>query len=187
MLLAGFSKSAQFPFRGWLPKAMRAPTPVRALVHRSTLVTAGLILIMGFFDVVLSFGLVVVLFYGGLFTMFFSRVCAVFECDLKKIVALRTLSQMGFSMMTLGMGYYFVSLLHLVGHALFKSCLFMQVGFYIHSCFGQQDVRGCGGLGRSFFFVHLQMVVTLFCLCGLFFTRGFVTKDIILFFFFGSS
>lgn len=184
LLLAGFSKRAQFPFSGWLPKAMRAPTPVSALVHSRTLVTAGLILIMGFFDIVLVFSLSVFLFYGGLFTMVFSRICAVVECDLKKIVALRTLSQMGFSMMTLGMGFYFVSLLHLVGHALFKRCLFMQVGVYIHSCFGQQDVRGCGALGEGMFFIHLQMVVTLFCLCGLVFTSGFVTKDMILFFFF---
>ena len=131
LLLAGFTKRAQFPFSGWLPKAMRAPTPVRALVHRSTLVTAGLILIINFVGLIIYFFLCVVIVIVGLLTMFFSRACALVEQDIKKVVALRTLSQMGFSMMTLGVGLYFVSLLHLVGHALFKSCLFIQVGVFI--------------------------------------------------------
>ena len=103
---------------------------------------------------------------------------------MKKVVALRTLSQIGFCVMILGMGYYFVCLVHLVSHALFKSCLFMQVGVYIHRFFSQQDARGYLNLGGNLFFVQLQMVVTLFCLCGLMFTRGAVTKDMVLEFFF---
>lgn len=163
---------------------MSAPTPVRALVHSSTLVTAGLILIMGF-DVVFfgSFYSLLILVVG-LLTMIFSSFCALFEQDMKKVVALRTLSQMGFSMMCFGMGLYFISLVHLVSHALFKRCLFIQVGVFIHSFFGQQDARGYDNLGGGLFFVQLQMLVTLFCLCGLFFTSGAVTKDIILEFFF---
>nr|YP_004927942.1 NADH dehydrogenase subunit 5 [Wellcomia siamensis]ACV96778.1 NADH dehydrogenase subunit 5 [Wellcomia siamensis] len=186
LILAGFTKSAQFPFSGWLPKAMSAPTPVSALVHSSTLVTAGLILIMGFDIVFLNNKFNVIILWVGLLTMFFSSFCALFENDMKKIVALSTLSQMGFSMLCFGLGLYFVSLIHLVSHALFKSCLFMQVGVFIHSFFGQQDGRGYNSLGSSLFFIQLQMVITLFCLCGLFFTSGAITKDLILeFFFFG--
>lgn len=184
LLLAGFTKRAQFPFSGWLPKAMRAPTPVRALVHRSTLVTAGLILIINFVGLIINFFLCVVIVIVGLLTMFFSRACALVEQDIKKVVALRTLSQMGFSMMTLGVGLYFVSLLHLVGHALFKSCLFIQVGVFIHSLGGQQDSRDYRSLGGGVYFIQLQMLVTLFCLCGLVFSRGAVTKDMVLEIFF---
>nr|YP_009142698.1 NADH dehydrogenase subunit 5 [Oxyuris equi]AKI07548.1 NADH dehydrogenase subunit 5 [Oxyuris equi] len=187
LVLAGFTKSAQFPFSGWLPKAMSAPTPVSALVHSSTLVTAGLILMMSFTGLILSYGVCLIVFGFGLLTMFFSSICALVEQDMKKVVALSTLSQMGFSMMTLGMGLYFVSLMHLVSHALFKSCLFIQVGIVIHSYFSQQDSRNYVGLGECFYFVQLQMLVTLFCLCGLFFTSGSVTKDVILEFFFWSS
>lgn len=131
-------------------------------------------------------GVRVYFFVLGLLTLFLSGLCALVERDIKKVVALRTLSQIGFCVMILGMGFYFVCLIHLVRHALFKRCLFMQVGVYIHSFFSQQDSRGYMGLGRNLFFVQLQMLVTLFCLCGLMFTRGAVTKDIVLeFFFFG--
>ena len=184
LILAGFTKSAQFPFSGWLPKAMRAPTPVRALVHSSTLVTAGLILMMNFVNLVLGYFLSMFVIFGGLLTMVFSSICALVEQDMKKVVALSTLSQMGFSIMTLGLGLNFISLLHLVSHALFKSCLFMQVGVFIHCLRGQQDSRDYSGLGGGLYFIQLQMLVTLFCLCGLIFSSGSVTKDIILEYFF---
>lgn len=184
LALAASTKRALFPFRSWLPKAIRAPTPVRALVHRRTLVMAGLVLVLGFVDLWFMKGMEFYFFVFGLLTMVFSRFCALVEEDMKKIVALRTMSQIGFCVMVLGMGMYFVCLLHLVSHALFKSCLFMQVGVFIHRFFSQQDSRGYLNLGGSLFFVQLQMVVTLFCLCGLLFTRGAVTKDVVLEFFF---
>lgn len=185
VILAGFTKRAQFPFSGWLPKAISAPTPVRALVHSRTLVTAGLILIIGFGVLCMNQYCCLLILIIGLMTIIFSSVCALLEQDMKKVVALSTLSQMGFSMMTFGLGLYFVSLVHLVSHALFKSCLFIQVGIFIHSYFSQQDARGYNRLGSGLFFVQLQIVVTLFCLCGLFFTSGSVTKDLILEFFYG--
>lgn len=181
LLGAGFTKRAQFPFSGWLPKAISAPTPVRALVHRRTLVTAGLILMMNFSVLVLNYWLSVIMFVGGLLTIFFSSLSAVVEVDMKKVVALSTLSQIGFAAMTFGSGYYFVRFVHLLSHAIFKSCLFIQVGVFIHRFFRQQDRRGYSGLGESLFYVQFQMLVTLFCLCGLIFTRGAVTKDIILY------
>jgi NADH-ubiquinone oxidoreductase chain 5 len=141
-LFASFTKRAQFPFSGWLPKAIRAPTPVRSLVHRSTLVTAGVFLIIGFVilndvsffrNIFLSFGLL---------TMCFSNLLALFEKDIKKVIALRTLSQIGFCVFSLGLGFLFLTYFHILRHAFFKSCLFMQVGFIIYFFFGQQDVRG---------------------------------------------
>lgn len=146
--------------------------------------TAGLILIMNFIGLIINYYVCLVIVIVGLLTMFFSSVCALVEQDMKKVVALSTLSQMGFSIMTLGIGLYFVRLLHLVGHALFKSCLFMQVGVFIHRFFGQQDSREYSGLDGGIYFIQLQMLVTLFCLCGLVFTSGAVTKDLILELFF---
>nr|YP_009186333.1 NADH dehydrogenase subunit 5 [Parastrongyloides trichosuri]BAT21174.1 NADH dehydrogenase subunit 5 [Parastrongyloides trichosuri] len=187
LILTAFTKSAQFPFSGWLPKAMSAPTPVSSLVHSSTLVTAGLVLLMNFNCLVFSKSLMSVVLIVGVFTMFFSSVSALFEEDLKKVVALSTLSQMGFSMVTLGLGLNFVCFIHLLSHALFKSCLFMQVGYIIHCSFGQQDGRNYNGVGNLPYYIQVQMLVTLFCLCGLVFSSGSVSKDIILEMFFSNN
>lgn len=186
LLLASFTKRAQFPFSGWLPKAMRAPTPVRSLVHSRTLVTAGLVLVINFSEMVFNKGVIRIILVIGVFTMFFSSVAALVEEDLKKVVALSTLSQMGFSIFTVGLGLRFVSFVHLLSHALFKSCLFMQVGYLIHCSLGQQDGRNYRNLGNLPSFIQLQLLVTLFCLCGLVFSSGAVRKDFILEFFFSN-
>lgn len=123
----------------------------------------------------------------GLFTIFFSSITALVEEDLKKVVALRTLSQIGFSIVTLGLGLRFISFIHLISHALFKSCLFIQVGYIIHCSFGQQDGRNYSNNGNLPYFIQLQLMVTLFCLCGLIFSRGAVSKDFILEIFFSNS
>nr|BCD52155.1 NADH dehydrogenase subunit 5 [Strongyloides sp. EN-2020c] len=185
LVLAAFTKSAQFPFGGWLPKAMSAPTPVSSLVHSSTLVTAGIVLMIKFkFLLMTSFLLKFVLIFG-VFTMFFSSFYALYEEDLKKVIALSTLSQMGLSMVSFGLGLSYLCYVHLLSHAIFKSCLFMQVGYLIHNSFGQQDSRSYS-LGNVPFFVYLQILITLFCLCGLFFLSGSVSKDYILCFFFSN-
>ena len=187
LLLTAFTKSAQFPFSGWLPKAMRAPTPVSSLVHRRTLVTAGLLLLFNFSFILINYKIIIIIFFIGIFTTFFASLTAVVEEDIKKVVALRTLSQIGFSMVTLGLGYYIFSLVHLLRHALFKSCLFIQVGYLIHCSFGQQDGRFYNNLKFVPFFIQLQLLLTLFCLCGLFFYRGLVRKDIILEYFYSNN
>nr|YP_004123399.1 NADH dehydrogenase subunit 5 [Contracaecum rudolphii B Bullini et al., 1986]ACP30396.1 NADH dehydrogenase subunit 5 [Contracaecum rudolphii B Bullini et al., 1986] len=187
LLAASFTKSARFPFSGWLPKAMSAPTPISSLVHSSTLVTAGLVLLMNFSELSLNKEVIIIILMIGIFTMFFSSVAALVEEDLKKVVALSTLSQMGFSMLTLGLGLGFVSFVHLLSHALFKSCLFMQIGYLIHCSFGQQDGRNYSNMGNLPSFIQLQLLVTLFCLCGLVFSSGAVSKDFILEFFFSNS
>nr|UZP15734.1 NADH dehydrogenase subunit 5 [Contracaecum sp.] len=186
LLAASFTKSAQFPFSGWLPKAMSAPTPISSLVHSSTLVTAGLVLLMNFTELSFNKEVITVILIIGIFTMFFSSVVALVEEDLKKVVALSTLSQMGFSMLTVGLGLGFVSFIHLLSHALFKSCLFMQIGYLIHCSFGQQDGRNYSNMGNLPSFIQLQLLVTLFCLCGLIFSSGAVSKDFILEFFFSN-
>nr|YP_009026501.1 NADH dehydrogenase subunit 5 [Rhigonema thysanophora]AGZ90409.1 NADH dehydrogenase subunit 5 [Rhigonema thysanophora] len=187
LMLAAFTKSAQFPFSGWLPKAMSAPTPVSSLVHSSTLVTAGLILILNFGEILFYLNISFLLLFSGVFTMCFSSLAALVEEDMKKVVALSTLSQMGFAMTTVGLGLNFVSFIHLLSHALFKSCLFMQVGLIIHCSMGQQDGRGYSGLGGLPYLIQLQLLVTLFCLCGLIFSSGAVSKDFILEFFFSGG
>lgn len=159
---------------------MRAPTPISALVHSSTLVTAGLILLMNFGYVLFNYYLIFLMLIIGLFTIFFSSILALFEEDMKKVVALSTLSQIGFLLFTLGLGLHFFSFLHLISHALFKSCLFLQIGYFIHINFGQQDGRFYSNNGGLFMFVQLQLLLTLFCLCGLLFTSGIVSKDLIL-------
>lgn len=187
LLLTAFTKRAQFPFSSWLPKAIRAPTPVRSLVHRRTLVTAGLILLINFNNLVLQKNFISFVLIIGLFTIFFSSLASLVEEDLKKVVALSTLSQIGFSMVTLGLGLSFISFIHLVRHALFKSCLFIQVGYIIHCSFGQQDGRNYSNNGNLPNFIQIQILVTLFCLCGLIFSRGAVRKDFILELFFSNN
>jgi len=186
LVLTSFTKRAQFPFRRWLPKAMSAPTPVRALVHRRTLVTAGLFLLIKYNIVLSSFLIIIFIFSVGLFTILFARVCALFDPDFKKVIALRTLSQLGFLILSLGLGNIFISFFHLVRHACFKSCLFMQIGFMMHSFYSQQDRRIYNSSGSISLLVQLQTLLCLICLSGLLFTRGFVRKDFILEFIFFS-
>lgn len=184
LFLAAFTKRAQFPFSGWLPKAISAPTPVSSLVHSRTLVTAGFVLLVNYNFIICSSYLMSFVLLSGVFTLFYAGVSAIFEEDLKKVVALSTLSQIGFAMITVGLGFSYLGFIHLLSHALFKSCLFIQVGYIIHCRFGQQDGRNYVNVGSFPFFIQLQLLVTLFCLCGLFFFSGFVRKDFILEMFF---
>jgi len=166
---------------------MSAPTPVSALVHRRTLVTAGLFLLMKFSVILNYFNLIVTVFMVGLLTIVIASVCALFDPDFKKVIALRTLSQLGLLMISLGLGNIFLSFFHLIRHACFKSCLFIQIGFMIHRFYSQQDRRGYNRRGAVSLLVQLQTLLCLFCLSGLMFTRGFVRKDFILEFFYSVS
>lgn len=156
---------------------MSAPTPTRALVHRRTLVTAGVLLLYKFSERLYTWwGARLSLYVGGV-TMFLARLLALVEEDLKKKVALSTLSQIGMAVFTLGAGFYGVAFLHLVSHGFFKSLLFLQVGYIMHLFLGQQDSRGFGGAGRGSWVIQTQLFLSLSALCGLFFSRGLVTKD----------
>nr|YP_010950970.1 NADH dehydrogenase subunit 5 [Thienemanniella curva]WML69311.1 NADH dehydrogenase subunit 5 [Thienemanniella curva] len=181
VILAAMTKSAQIPFSSWLPAAMAAPTPVSALVHSSTLVTAGVYLLIRFNILLMvefkffSFLLLI----GGL-TMFMAGFCANFEFDLKKIIALSTLSQLGLMMSILSMGFPKLAFFHLLTHALFKALLFMCAGVIIHNMKNSQDIRDMGLL-------IYYMPLTVSCLnlanlalCGMPFLAGFYSKDLIL-------
>lgn len=175
-----FTKSAQFPFRSWLPIAIRAPTPVSSLVHSSTLVTAGVYLLFSYYFILTSSTLLWILFSFGLITRFFSGLLALIEKDLKKIVALSTLSQLGFLVITLGLGVPSLTLLHLLTHAFFKSCLFIQIGIFIHLSSSLQDGRSYVSTTQLSRGSGTIISVCLFSLCGLLFTRGFVRKDLVI-------
>nr|UKB93159.1 NADH dehydrogenase subunit 5 [Lymnaea stagnalis] len=181
MCLTGLTKSAQFPFSSWLPAAMAAPTPVSALVHSSTLVTAGIYLIIRF-----SSGLPLmedsksILLFCGSITCFLGGTAAVFENDLKKIIALSTLSQLGVMVFCLGLGLPYLSLFHLYAHALFKALLFLAAGKILLASFGNQDIRLLGGLGLSMPLCIIMFNISSMCLIGAPFMSAFFSKHLIL-------
>jgi len=160
---------------------MAAPTPVSALVHSSTLVTAGVYLIIRFSPILLSSELISnFLLVSATLTIFIAGVCANFETDLKRVVALSTLSQLGIIMLSLSMGYVLISYFHLLTHALFKALLFMCAGAIIHSSGESQDIRFMGALTRGIPLVRVGMNIANFALCGVPFIAGFYSKDILL-------
>nr|YP_010586583.1 NADH dehydrogenase subunit 5 [Setodes iuppiter]UZZ44397.1 NADH dehydrogenase subunit 5 [Setodes iuppiter] len=180
LILISITKSAQIPFSSWLPAAMAAPTPVSALVHSSTLVTAGIYLLVRFYELFKGEDLIKVLFILGVLTMFMASIGGIFEFDLKKIIALSTLSQLGLMFVSLGLGLKFLSMFHLLSHAFFKALLFLCVGVLIHSMNNFQDIRYMGGMLKYFPFSYSCFMVANFSLMGLFFMSGFYSKDLIL-------
>lgn len=178
VVLAAITKRAQIPFSSWLPAAIAAPTPVSSLVHSSTLVTAGVYLLIRF-----NLAFRDTLFYFLLFlssiTMFMSGLGASFEFDLKKIIALSTLSQLGLMMIILSLGGYKLAFFHLLTHALFKALLFMCAGNIIHVMGDFQDIRYIGGLVNFMPLTCVYLNIRNLSLCGLPFLRGFYSKDLI--------
>nr|WIM00507.1 NADH dehydrogenase subunit 5 [Stichophthalma camadeva] len=180
IILAAMTKSAQIPFSSWLPAAMAAPTPVSALVHSSTLVTAGVYLLIRFnFLLMETMFMKFLLLVSGL-TMFMAGICANYEFDLKKIIALSTLSQLGLMMSILSMGYSYLALYHLLTHAMFKALLFMCAGKIIHLMNNNQDIRLMGSLSLYIPLTSLCMNISNLSLCGIPFLSGFYSKDMIL-------
>nr|ARH53799.1 NADH dehydrogenase subunit 5 [Curculio elephas] len=178
LFLAAITKSAQIPFSSWLPAAMAAPTPVSSLVHSSTLVTAGVYLLMRFSSS-FSNNMLMLLLYISLFTMFMSGIGANFEYDLKKIIALSTLSQLGMMLTIMCLGSKDLAFFHLLMHALFKALLFMCAGAMIHNMMNMQDIRYMGGV---IYFMPLTCScfnISSLALCGLPFLSGFYSKDLI--------
>ena len=181
IMLARITKSAQIPFSRWLPAAISAPTPVRALVHSSTLVTAGVFLLIRFYPYlsrVEGFNFIILVI--SCLTIFISGFRALFECDIKKIVALSTLRQLGVIISAVGLGLPNLAFFHLITHALFKALLFICVGTLIHLHHHSQDLRSMGN-------IIFQLPLTLSCLnvanialCGLPFLSGFYSKDLII-------
>lgn len=180
VILAAITKRAQIPFSSWLPAAIAAPTPVSALVHSSTLVTAGVYLLVRFnvlfFDSI--YGQSLILIAG--FTIFIAGISANFEFDLKKIIALSTLRQLGLIMIILSIGFPKLAFFHLLTHALFKALLFICAGVIIHNIKNSQDIRD---IGRLVYFIPFSVVcfnTSNLALCGIPFLAGFYSKDLIL-------
>nr|WAU48152.1 NADH dehydrogenase subunit 5 [Pantoporia hordonia] len=180
VIIAAMTKSAQIPFSSWLPAAMAAPTPVSALVHSSTLVTAGVYLLIRFNNLLIDmFFFKILLLLSGL-TMMMAGICANYEFDLKKIIALSTLSQLGLMMSILSMGFYDLAFFHLLTHAMFKALLFMCAGLIIHLMNDNQDIRMMGGISFYVPLTSLCLNISNLALCGIPFLAGFYSKDIIL-------
>nr|YP_009485611.1 NADH dehydrogenase subunit 5 [Acanthaspis cincticrus]AVZ00746.1 NADH dehydrogenase subunit 5 [Acanthaspis cincticrus] len=179
IILAGFTKSAQIPFSSWLPAAMAAPTPVSSLVHSSTLVTAGVYLLIRFSNLFINIDCSLFLLLS-MMTMFMAGLGASFEFDLKKIIALSTLSQLGLMMSIVFIGFPVLAFFHLLAHAFFKALLFLCAGLMIHCMNDSQDIRHMGVMVNQLPFTCSCFCISNLSLCGLPFMSGFYSKDIIL-------
>nr|VFU78600.1 NADH dehydrogenase subunit 5 [Proasellus margalefi] len=180
VILASVTKSAQMPFSAWLPAAMAAPTPVSALVHSSTLVTAGVYLMVRFHPLFVGGPAMSLLALTAFLTTLMASVSALSECDLKKIVALSTLSQLGVMVMTLSMGLPMLALFHLMAHATFKALLFMCSGKIIHTLSDTQDIRGMGNMTYCIPLTSAFFNLANLALCGFPFLAGFYSKDMLM-------
>lgn len=181
LFIGAMGKSAQFPFHTWLADAMAGPTPVSALIHAATMVTAGVYLVIrvnDIFSVVYELSLFIA--YLGTFVAVFAASMAMVQNDLKRIIAYSTLSQLGYMFVAAGLGAYWIALFHLVAHAFFKSLLFLCAGNVMHSMRGDTDIRNMGGLYNSMKFTAILMIIGSVALAGVYPFAGFFSKDKIL-------
>lgn len=178
IILAALTKSAQFPFSRWLPLAIAAPTPVSALVHSSTLVTAGVYLLLRSTPAVSDPALITpFLLWAGTITMLIAGCAALVETDIKKIVALSTLSQLGVIFCALGLNSPHLALFHLLTHAIFKALLFLCVGTYLHYHHHQQDYRTIGNLINHLPVTQSAATLAQLALIGTPFLAAFYSKE----------
>ena len=180
IIISACTKRAQIPFSAWLPAAIAAPTPVSALVHSSTLVTAGVYLLIRINMIIININISYILIIIGILTIVIAGITAIIEIDMKKIIALSTLSQLGVIIIILGSGNPVLSFFHLISHAFFKAILFMCAGLIIHNIKDYQDIRKIGfRLINLNFSISIMMIANI-RLCGLPFLRGFYSKDLII-------
>ena len=181
IMLAAMTKRAQIPFSAWLPAAIAAPTPVSALVHSSTLVTAGVFLLIRFYpflSIYPAFHRLLLLI--RCLTILIAGISAIFECDLKKIIALSTLRQLGVIMAALALAQPACALYHLITHALFKALLFICAGTIIHYHGHSQDIRHLGNLSAQLPITITAISIANLSLLGFPFLAGFFSKDLII-------
>nr|YP_001648592.1 NADH dehydrogenase subunit 5 [Xestospongia muta]ABW83899.1 NADH dehydrogenase subunit 5 [Xestospongia muta] len=181
LFIGAVGKSAQLGLHTWLPDAMEGPTPVSALIHAATMVTAGVFLIIRsgplFEGSPLALTIVTIL---GALTAFFAATTGVVQNDLKKVVAYSTCSQLGYMVMVCGISNYSTSLFHLMNHAFFKALLFLSAGSVIHAVSDEQDMRKMGGLIKSIPFTYTMILIGSLSLMGFPYLTGFYSKDLIL-------
>jgi NADH-quinone oxidoreductase subunit L len=181
LMLAAAGKSAQLPLHVWLPDAMAGPTPVSALIHAATMVTAGVYLVARSAPLFAQSpdASAVVAWVGGL-TALFAALVALAQTDIKRILAYSTISQLGFMFVAVGVGAYWVGIFHVLTHASFKGLLFLAAGSVIHGLGGEQDVRRMGGLRRYMPTTAMTALVGTLAIAGVPLLAGFFSKDAIL-------
>ena len=181
LFLGAMGKSAQFPLHTWLADAMEGPTPVSALIHAATMVTAGVYLVVRaneLYTLIPAVGYAIAIL--GAFVAIFAASMALVNNDMKRIIAYSTLSQLGYMFVAAGLGAYWVALFHLATHAFFKSVLFLGAGNVMHAMDDELDIRKMGGLHKKMKATSIIMIIASLALAGIFPLAGFFSKDKIL-------
>ncbi|MDX6181150.1 NADH-quinone oxidoreductase subunit L [Flavobacterium sp. Fl-77] len=181
LFVGACGKSAQIPLYTWLPDAMAGPTPVSALIHAATMVTAGIFMVtrLNFvFDLAPDVQMIIAI-VGGV-TSLVAATIGLVQTDIKKVLAYSTVSQLGLMFLALGFGAYEVAVFHVITHAFFKACLFLGSGSVIHGLHGEQDMRKMGGLRKAMPITFWTMLVSSLAISGVPFFSGFFSKDEIL-------
>jgi NADH-quinone oxidoreductase subunit L len=181
LFVGAAGKSAQIPLYVWLPDAMQGPTPVSALIHAATMVTAGIYMTarLHFLFSSAPFTLAVIAGIGAL-TAIFAATIALVQNDIKRVLAYSTVSQLGYMFLAVGVGAFSAAVFHLFTHAFFKACLFLSAGSVIHGLSGEQDMRKMGGLRRHFPVTYWTFLIAALAISGVPLTAGFFSKDQIL-------
>jgi len=188
LFIGATGKSAQIPLYVWLPDAMAGPTPVSALIHAATMVTAGVYMVARMSGIYThAEGASQLIAWVGVLTAFFAATIAVAQTDIKKVLAYSTVSQLGFMFLAAGVGAYGVAVFHLYTHAFFKACLFLGAGSVIHALSGEQDIRKMGGLARKIPITFVTFAIATAAIAGLPPLAGFFSKDEILWFAYASE
>ncbi len=182
MLFVGaMAKSAQFPLHTWLPDAMEGPTPVSALIHAATMVTAGVYLVARAYPIFHAAPIVSgIVLDIGTFTCIFAAVIALTQNDIKRVLAYSTISQLGYMFMAVGAGLYAAGVFHFMMHAVFKALLFLGAGSVIHALSGEQDMRKMGGLAKRMPITYWTFLAATLAIAGIPPFAGFFSKDMIL-------